>query len=233
MDRRRRRKIAEEFFDAVCEWSCEVRGEILVYHDGYFEKDKQLFDSIKNALFDNLVLPESLKQQIQNDFQQFFESRELYERYKIPWARASSLVHPETARPTPQGTDKSARQAIASTRSFKRNGNGQENMAEVFKRARMKTPCLVVLEDLDSMIDDKNRAFFLNELDGFQSNMGCCARYHQPPEKLDSSILDRPAVSIGSTISVAGCSGAAGVYCEMERRATAGVACNENGAGSG
>ena len=47
----------------------------------------------------------------------------------------------------------------------------QENMRLVFARARMTTPCLVVLEDLDSMIDDKSRAFFLNELDGFETNI--------------------------------------------------------------
>ena len=31
--------LAEKFYDAVCEWSCEVRGEIVVYEDGYFEKN--------------------------------------------------------------------------------------------------------------------------------------------------------------------------------------------------
>ena len=30
----------------------------------------------------------------------------------------------------------------------------QENMGTVFARARMTAPCLLVLEDLDSMIDD-------------------------------------------------------------------------------
>src|SRR5215510_4612715 len=50
------RKVAEDFFNAVCEWSCEVRGEILVYQDGFFDKDKQLSLPIKNATFENLVL---------------------------------------------------------------------------------------------------------------------------------------------------------------------------------
>jgi hypothetical protein len=50
------RKTAEDFFRTVCEWCCEVRGEILVFHDGYFQKDKQLFNSIKSATFDNLIL---------------------------------------------------------------------------------------------------------------------------------------------------------------------------------
>src|SRR5690349_12665 len=65
---------------------------------------------------------------------------------------------------------------------------------EVFKRARMKPPCVIVLEDLDSMIDNKNRSFFLNELDGFHSNTGVVVlATTNHPEKLDSSILDRPS----------------------------------------
>jgi AAA+ superfamily predicted ATPase len=67
-------------------------------------------------------------------------------------------------------------------------------MSEVFTRARMTTPCVLVLEDLDSMIDESNRAFFLNELDGFHSNTGLVVlATTNHPEKLDSSILDRPS----------------------------------------
>jgi AAA+ superfamily predicted ATPase len=67
-------------------------------------------------------------------------------------------------------------------------------MAEVFKRAQMTNPCLVVLEDLDAMIDNENRAFFLNELDGFESNTGVVVlATTNHPEKLDTAILDRPS----------------------------------------
>ena len=191
------RKVAEEFFDTVCEWSCEVRGEILVYHDGYFEKDKQLFESIKNATFDNLVLPESLKQQIQNDFQQFFNSRPLYEQYGIPWKRGAIFIGPpgNGKTHTLKALINQLGKPCLYVRSFKAGyGTEQENMAEVFKRARMKPPCIVVLEDLDSMIDNKNRAFFLNELDGFQSNTGVVVlATTNHPEKLDPSILERPS----------------------------------------
>jgi SpoVK/Ycf46/Vps4 family AAA+-type ATPase len=67
-------------------------------------------------------------------------------------------------------------------------------MSEVFNRARMSTPCVLVLEDLDSMINNDNRAFFLNELDGFHPNNGLVVlATTNHPEKLDSSILDRPS----------------------------------------
>lgn len=190
------RRVAEQFFEAVCEWSCEVRGEILVYHDGYFQKDKELFESIKSATFETLVLPDTLKQQIETDFQQFFNARELYQQYRICWKRGAIFIGP------PGNGKTHAVKALINqlgkpcvyVRSFKSDyGTEQENMAEVFKRARM-APCVVVLEDLDAMIDNKNRAFLLNELDGFQANTGIVVlATTNHPEKLDAAILDRPS----------------------------------------
>ena len=191
------RKIAEDFFRAVCEWCCEVRGEILVFHDGCFKKDKQLLNSIKTATFDNLILPASLKQQVQNDFQQFFDAREIYERYGISWKRGALFIGPpgngktHTLKALINQLDK----PCLYIRSFKSEcDTEQENMSEVFKRARMHSPCVLVLEDLDSMIDGNNQSFLLNELDGFHSNTGVVVlATTNHPEKLDSSILERPS----------------------------------------
>jgi AAA+ superfamily predicted ATPase len=191
------KQTAEEFFRAVCEWSCEVRGEILVYHDGYFRKDKRLFNSIKSATFDNLILTDSLKQQIQNDFQQFFSSREVYERYQIPWKRGAIFIGPpgNGKTHTLKALINQLGKPCLYIRSFKsEDDTEEENMSEVFTRARMTAPCVLVLEDLDSMIDNNNRAFFLNELDGFNSNTGVVVlATTNHPEKLDTSILDRPS----------------------------------------
>ncbi|HEU4432984.1 MAG TPA: ATP-binding protein [Pyrinomonadaceae bacterium] len=190
------KKLAEDFFDAVCEWSCEVRGEILVFQEGYFDKNKELFESIKSSTFDNLVLPPPLKTEIQNDFAQFFDSREVYERYGIPWKRGAIFIGPpgNGKTHTLKALINQLGKPCLYVRTFKsQHGTEQENMAEVFKRARM-SPCIVVLEDLDSMIDGQNRSFFLNELDGFQTNTGVVVlATTNHPAKLDPSILDRPS----------------------------------------
>ena len=190
------KKLAQEFFDAVCEWGCQVRGEILVYQDGYFEKDEELFHSIKSSTFDNLILQGSFKVTIQNDFAQFFNSREVYERYGIPWKRGAVFIGPpgNGKTHTLKALINQLGQPCLYVRSFKSEcGTEQENMSAVFRRARM-SPCVVVLEDLDSMIDDDNRSFFLNEMDGFQPNTGVVVlATTNHPEKLDSSILDRPS----------------------------------------
>ena len=189
------RELAEKFYDAVCEWGCEVRGEIVVFQDGYFEKNQELFESIKGATFDNLVLQPALKQQIQNDFGQFFNGRATYERYGIPWRRGAVFLGPpgNGKTHTVKALINSLGRPCLYIRSFKGDSTEQQNLADVFKRARM-APCLVVLEDLDAMIDDQNRAFFLNELDGFHTNSGVAVlATTNHPEKLDAAILDRPS----------------------------------------
>ena len=186
------RTVAEAFFKAVCSWSCDVRGEILVFQDGFFEKDQQLFDAIKSATFDNLILTDLLKRQIQDDFQQFFNSREVYERYGIPWKRGALFVGPPGNGKT--HTLKALINRLAKPCIYVRNFLDEDDIAEVFKRARMVAPCLVVLEDLDAMINNNNRAFFLNELDGFRINTGVVVlATTNHPEKLDPAILDRPS----------------------------------------
>jgi pimeloyl-ACP methyl ester carboxylesterase len=190
-------KIAEDFFRAVCEWCAEVRGEVLVFDNGDFEKNEELFGAIKAANFDNLVLPCALKQEIQNDFAHFFASRAMYERYRIPWKRGVLLIGPpgNGKTHTVKALINQTKQPCLYVKSFKsRHGSEQDGMRRVFARARHTTPCILVLEDIDSLIDGKNRSFFLNELDGFSTNTGMVVlATTNHPERLDTAILDRPS----------------------------------------
>src|SRR5579859_4975216 len=76
---------AKAFLLEVCRWNAEVRGEVLVFDGGCWRKDVQLFQAIKNATFDNLILKEGLKEDIYRDMTQFFAARATYEMYGIPW----------------------------------------------------------------------------------------------------------------------------------------------------
>ena len=191
------RKLAEAFFAEVCTWSAEVRGEVLVFQNGEWARNKELFHAIKSATFDNLILRDQLKDEIQNDFAKFFRSREVYERYRIPWKRGVLFIGPpgNGKTHTVKALVNQLGQSCLYVKSFKSEyETDQANLAAVFARARMTTPCLVVLEDLDSMIDDKSRAFFLNELDGFETNTGVVIlATTNHPDRLDPAILDRPS----------------------------------------
>ena len=80
---------------------------------------------------------------------------------------------------------------VKSFRSWK----GEEGaMTDVFEKARQTAPCVVILEDLDSLINSSNRSFFLNQLDGLESNDGMLiigTTNHL--SKIDSSLTNRPS----------------------------------------
>ena len=42
----------------------------------------------------------------------------------------------------------------------------------IFEKARQMAPCYLVLEDLDTIVNDEVRSYFLNEVDGLKSNDG-------------------------------------------------------------
>lgn len=191
------REVATGFFSAVCAWCSEVRGEVLVFAGGQWRKDAELYAAIQGATFDNLILAGSLKEQIRTDVDAFFASRELYAQYGIPWKRGVLFVGPPGNGKTHavKALINSVRQPCLYVKSFKgRYSTDHDNIRTVFRRARESTPCVLVFEDLDSLIDAGNRAFFLNELDGFETNTGIVTiATTNHPERLDASILDRPS----------------------------------------
>lgn len=80
---------------------------------------------------------------------------------------------------------------VKSFRSWK----GEEGaMVDVFEKARQMAPCLVILEDLDSLINDRNRSFFLNQVDGLANNDGLLiigTTNHL--ERIDPALRNRPS----------------------------------------
>jgi AAA+ superfamily predicted ATPase len=190
-------EIAEKFFAAVCEWNSEIRGEILIFEDGYWSKNSELFDSIQSATFDNLILQGSLKQDIQEDLGNFFASRTNYEAYGVPWKRGILFIG------SPGNGKTHAVKALINkmqvpclyVKSLKSQyGSPHHNIHQIFQRARQTAPCVLVLEDIDSLIDGENRSFFLNEIDGFAVNTGIVIlATTNHPERIDSAILDRPS----------------------------------------
>jgi hypothetical protein len=181
-------EIARAFFAAVCKWNTELHGEVLVYNGGWY-KDENLFQDIKGATFDNLILRGSLKQEIRDDLVQFFASRALYDEYGIPWKRGILFIGPPG-----NGKTHAVKALINSMEQpclYIKSLNGVE---QVFTRARRTSPCIMVIEDLDSQLHQQNRSAFLNELDGFAANIGIVTlATTNHPERLDPSILDRPS----------------------------------------
>jgi len=181
-------EIARAFFVAVCKWNTELRGEVLVFNGGWY-KDENLFQDIKGATFDNLILRGNLKQEIRDDLVQFFGSRALYDEYGIPWKRGILFIGPPG-----NGKTHAVKALINSMEQPCLYIKSLHGVQQVFDRARRTSPCILVIEDLDSQLHPQNRSAFLNELDGFAANIGIVTlATTNHPERLDAGILNRPS----------------------------------------
>ncbi len=81
----------------------------------------------------------------------------------------------------------------SSKANLNRSHGPEYAIRQIFVKARQSTPCLLIFEDLDSLITDSVKSFFLNEVDGLESNEGLMmlgsTNYL---ERLDAGISKRP-----------------------------------------
>ena len=189
--------VARSFFEAVCGHKDEVVDEVLVFEGGKWAASGKLFRQIGGTTFDNLILPEKLKADLQADAARFFASRAAYAKHGVPWKRGLLLLGPPG-----NGKTHAIKALINATshpclyiKTFDSDcWEEKTGVRRVFERARAASPCLLVLEDLDSLVSAENRSFFLNEMDGFAENAGILTiATTNHPDKLDPAILDRPS----------------------------------------
>lgn len=80
---------------------------------------------------------------------------------------------------------------VKSLQSF---GGPEYSINAIFNKARKEAPCYLVFEDLDSMVSDDVRSYFLNAVDGLSENEGILmvgSTNHL--DRLDPGIAKRPS----------------------------------------
>lgn len=48
----------------------------------------------------------------------------------------------------------------------------QMSVRQIFNKARQTAPCLLLFEDIDSLVTEEVRSYFFNEVDGLEDNGG-------------------------------------------------------------
>ncbi|KFY13752.1 hypothetical protein V491_06303, partial [Pseudogymnoascus sp. VKM F-3775] len=187
---------------AVGKWSADVHSEIYVFDNSSWRKDRKLYLSVMGTKWSDVILSPSLKDSIINDITTFFDSEEMYTSLNIPWKRGI-ILHG-----TPGNGKTLTIKALINTLQtgdrkipslYVKNLDNcsygpKRSIRDIFSRARTMAPCVLIFEDLDSLITKKSRAYFLNEVDGLESNDGICmigSTNHL--NTLDPAIAKRPS----------------------------------------
>ncbi|EME44520.1 hypothetical protein DOTSEDRAFT_72104 [Dothistroma septosporum NZE10] len=190
---------ADKLIKAAGKWSTQLHEEVYVFDSGRWMKDPKLWQAVQNSYWDDVILDPAMKDTLINDVENFFDSRAVYEEYSVPWKRGI-ILHGEP------GCGKTIsikalmnslqKRNVASmyVKSFEAQDGQQYSIRQIFKQARIMAPCMLIFEDLDSLVVDKFRSYFLNEVDGLENNDGILmigSTNHL--ERLDPGIAKRPS----------------------------------------
>ncbi|KAF8917862.1 P-loop containing nucleoside triphosphate hydrolase protein [Mucidula mucida] len=176
-----------------------LHGEIWVFNQGYWQKSASLWEEAQKANWDDVILKDDFKATFRKDIYGFFDSEAMYKELAIPWKRGIIMFGPPG-----NGKTISIKAIIKEcdakglnplyVKSFQSWMGEEGSMAEVFSKARQLSPCVLILEDLDSLINDSNRSFFLNQLDGLEGNDGLLViGTTNHFERLDPGLSSRPS----------------------------------------
>lgn len=83
----RERRRARELLLAAGRWGADLHGEAWVYDQGYWQKSAELYRSVQQAEWANVILAPAMKRALIDDHLAFFAARETYARLKVPWKR--------------------------------------------------------------------------------------------------------------------------------------------------
>jgi SpoVK/Ycf46/Vps4 family AAA+-type ATPase len=147
------------------------------------------------------ILDADMKESIRSDVDRFFSSRETYQNLKVPWKRGIIYYGPPgngktisikaTMHTLYERKDPIPTLYVRSLSSF---AGPEYSINQIFSLARRTAPCYLVFEDLDTIVSDNVRSYFLNEVDGIKRNDGILmlgSTNHL--DRLDPGISKRPS----------------------------------------
>ncbi|KDQ20601.1 hypothetical protein BOTBODRAFT_26605 [Botryobasidium botryosum FD-172 SS1] len=181
---------------AASNYALELREEILVFEGGSWLKDHGLWVEVQKANWQDVILDENFKVRVQDDIHGFFKSEQVYRDLGVAWKRGVIFLGPPGNGKTIslKAIMKGSSHPSLYVKSFKSWAGEEASIRAIFTKARQMAPCILVLEDLDSLINDGNRSFFLNEVDGLESNSGILViATTNHFDRLDPGLSSRPS----------------------------------------
>ena len=78
---------ADHLITTVGKWTAQLHEEIYIFDSGMWLKNHELWAAVQSASWHDVILDPAMKSTLINDVSSFFDSRSVYEEYRVPWKR--------------------------------------------------------------------------------------------------------------------------------------------------
>ena len=162
--------VTDRLIVTVGEWQKPADDKfIYVYDTGFWQKSRKLYEQVRTSEWKDVILNEEMKKTITELMHKFFDSEDIYKDLGVPWKRGV-IFH------GPAGNGKTISIKALMNSLFKKyedsipslyvkSAPDMWDIREIFQMARYQSPCLLIFEDIDTIVTQSSRSYFFNEVD--------------------------------------------------------------------
>ncbi|KAL8735058.1 MAG: hypothetical protein Q9181_002960 [Wetmoreana brouardii] len=194
-------KAVDALIMACGRWYFPVDNDFIYVYDGYWSASKALWQQVQKASWKDVILNEEMKKTLVDLMTKFFDSEDIYKSLGVPWKRGvifhgpagngktisiKALMHSLSTISGTLGKEIPALYVKSAPRTF--------DIRMIFIQARAMAPCMLILEDIDTIVTQASRSYFFNEVDGLENNDGIfmvASTNHL--DQLDPGLSSRPS----------------------------------------
>jgi transitional endoplasmic reticulum ATPase len=83
----------DELLAEASKWTQDLHGEVFVFDQGYWQKNKELWQNIQKSNWEDVILGKEKKEAIIEDVIGFFDSEKRYAEFGVPWKVSISRLN--------------------------------------------------------------------------------------------------------------------------------------------
>ncbi|KAL9598089.1 MAG: hypothetical protein Q9219_004720 [cf. Caloplaca sp. 3 TL-2023] len=191
-------RVVDELIMACGRWQYPVDNDFIYVYDYYWTASKSLWQQVQKASWDDVILNDEMKKTLVSLMTKFFDSEDIYKSLGVPWKRGV-IFHG----PAGNGKTISIKALMHSLSKFTgrtipalyvKSAPRTYDIRNIFLQARAMAPCMLILEDIDTIVTAGSRSYFFNEVDGLENNDGIfmvASTNHL--DRLDPGLASRPS----------------------------------------
>ncbi|CAI6341833.1 unnamed protein product [Periconia digitata] len=166
--------VVDRLISTIGAWLTKEEPAIYVY-DRYWTRSTKLWDQVKKARWEDVILSSKMKKALTEVANKFFDNEAIYKEYGVPWKRGLIFHGPVGNGKTISlkalmHTIQERKQPVVTL--YVKSAPYNFDIRNIFQMARSMTPCMLVLEDVDTIVTQSTRSYFFNEVDGLENNDG-------------------------------------------------------------
>lgn len=160
--------VTDKLIATVGAWQNKDEKYVYVY-DLFWRENRKLYEEVQKSNWKDVILNEDMKKTITELMHKFFDSKDIYKDLGVPWKRGVIFHGPAgngktiSIRALMHSLFEKYEDSIPSL--YVKSAPRTLDIRNTFQLARYQAPCLLIFEDIDTIVTPNSRSYFFNEVD--------------------------------------------------------------------